>query len=336
MIVRALVTRAGWAIDDSDYALTERNGREALAIARELGDQELIGRSLGVIGNAMWRTGRLDEARAHYDEGLKIFIALRDPQQQTQFYNNLGVLADSVPDPRAAAENYEKAAALADRANDRYLAATVLGNLAGVYATKGDLPRAERATRRQVALTREIGDTASEVYGLGNLGLYLWAQGKEAEAVQVTRDGAELAAKLGNRRVEAVLLSNLAVAETKLGDLVAARAHGAAALQKVEGLNDSEVERDVHLALAYTQIRDGRLAEAARSIERAEAWRVSARCLLMRARLAYARGDYPRAYDLIRESKEKEEVWLIQNEQMYRAFEESARTGRAASIEFEG
>jgi len=336
MVARGLITRARWAIDDSDYAVTEQSGREALAIARALGDQDLVGRALGAIGNAMWRTGRLDEARAHYDEGLKIFVALRNPQQQAQFYNNLGVLADSVPDPRAAAENYEKAAAVADRINDRYIAATVLGNLAGVYAQKGDLSRAERTMRRQVALTREIGDTASEVYGLGNLGLYLWAQGKEAEAVQATRDGAALAAKLGNRRVETVLLSNLAVAETKLGNLAAARAHSAAALQKGAGLNDPEVERDVQLGLAYTQIRDGRLSEAARSIQRAETWKVNARCLLMRARLAYAHGEYARAFELIRKSKETEEVWLVQNEQMYRAFEESARTGRPATVKFEG
>ncbi len=323
-------------MDDGDYAVGERSGREPLAIARTLGDQDLVGRAHASIGTSYWRMGRLDDARAQFEEGLKIFVALRDPRQQAQLYNNLGVLEDSVPDFRAAAANYEKAAAMADRINDRYLGATVIGNLAGVYAGNGDLARAETLTRRQIALTREISDTASEVYGLGNLGIYLWAQGKESEAVQITREGAAPAAKLGHRRVETVLLSNLAVAETKLGDLAAARTHGAAALEKVAGLNDPEVERDVHLALAYTRIREGRLAEAERAIERSEEWRVNARCLLMRGRLAYARGDYPRALELIRRAKGMEEVWLIQNEQMSRAFEESARTGRPASANFEG
>ena len=336
MVARALITRSRWAVDDGDYTVGERSGREALAIARALGDQDLVGRAHASIGTAFWRMGRLDDARAQFEESLKIFVALRDPQQQAQIYNNLGVLEDSVPDFRAAAANYEKAASLADRVNDRYLSATVIGNLAGVYAGNGDLARAEALTRRQIALTREISDTASEVYGLGNLGLYLWAQGKEPEAVQVTRDGAALAAKLGNRRVETVLLANLAVAETKLGDLAAARIHGAAALEKMSGLNDPEVERDVHLALAYTRIREGRLADAERSIDRSEEWRINARCVLMRGRLAYARGDYPRALELIRRAKGMEEVWLIQNEQMHRAFEESARTGRPASVRFEG
>ncbi|MGZ5446461.1 MAG: serine/threonine-protein kinase [Thermoanaerobaculia bacterium] len=336
MVARALITRSRWAVDDGGYAVAERSGHEALAIARALGDQDLVGRAHASIGTSFWRMGRLDDARAQFEEGLKIFVALRDPQQQAQLHNNLGVLEDSVPDFRAAAANYEKAVALADRINDRYLGATVIGNLAGVYAGNGDLARAETLTRRQIALTREISDTASEVYGLGNLGLYLWAQGKEAEAVQITREGAALAAKLGNRRVETVLLANLAVAETKLGDLAAARTHGAAALEKVAGLNDPEVERDVHLALAYTRIRGGRLADAERAIARSEAWRINARCVLMRGRLAYARGEYPRALELIRRAKGMEEVWLIQNEQMVRAFEESARTGRPASVKFEG
>jgi Flp pilus assembly protein TadD len=245
------------------------------------------------------RLGRLDEARPHLEEGLRIFVALRDLPQQGKFHNNSACSRTPCPIPRRRA--FEQASAIADRTNDRYLAATVVGNLGGVYAANGDLARAEALTRRQVALTREIGDASSEVYGLGNLGLYLWAQGKEAEAVQATREGAALAAKLGNVRVETVLLSNLGTAETKLGDLAAARAHAAAALAKMKDLHDPEVERDVYLGLAYTQIREGNLADAARSIERAERWRPNARCLLYRAPL-YARGEYAKAFDLARAS----------------------------------
>ena len=335
MVAQALITRAGWAVQDGDYADGERRARQALAIARALGNQYLAGRAHGGIGTSLWRSGRLDEARVQFEEGLKIFVALRDLHQQAKFHNNLGVLADSVPDFAAAASHFEQATKIADRTNDRFLNATVVGNLAGVYAANGDLARAETMTRRQVALTREIGDTSSEVYGLTNLGLYLWAQGKETEAVQVTREGATLAAKTENPRVETVLLSNLGTAETKLGDLAAARAHAEAALEKMKELRDPEVERDVYLGLAYTQIREGKLAEAARSIDRAEAWRSNARCLLLRARLAYARGDYAKAFDLVKRSKAAEDVWLIQNEQMYRAFEESARTGRPATVKFE-
>jgi hypothetical protein len=77
-----------------------------------------------------------------------------------------------------------------------------------------------------------------------------------------------------------------------LGVLEAARAHNAAAQEKLSTMEDPEVARDVHLALAYTAIRGGAFGEAERGLDRAEAWRVSDRCHLYRARLAYARGDF--------------------------------------------
>jgi tetratricopeptide (TPR) repeat protein len=159
--------------------------------------------------------------------------------------------------------------------------------------------------------------------------------GKEQEAVAVTRDAAVVAAKVGNPRVETVILSNLGTAETKLGHLDAARAHNAAAQQKMATFEDPEVARDVHLAAAYTAIRSGQYAEAEQELDRAEMWRVSDRCHLYRARLAYARGDYARAWELVKKARAAAPVWLIQSEQMYRAFGESARTGKPATIQFE-
>jgi tetratricopeptide (TPR) repeat protein len=332
---RILLTRTRWNIDDGHYAEAEASAKSAMAIGTALNDREIIGRALGSLGHAAWRMGRLDEARSDFDRGLRIFVELRDAQQQAMFYNNLGVLADSIPDPVAAEINYTKASALADRMNDRYLNATIIGNLAGVYAAKGDFAKAEQVTRKQVALTREIGDTASEIFGLVNLGLYLWAQGKETEAVTITRDALAVARRVGNRRVETHILSNLGIAETKLGDLDAARDHIAASLTAMTNLNDPEIERDVRLAQAYHAIREGRLADAERALDQADAWRVSARGVMYRARLAYARGDYARALALITKAKSMNEPWLVQDEQMMRALAESARTGRPAVVPFE-
>ena len=335
LVARALITQSRLSLDNGDYKRAETSGREALQIALALDDRELVGRAFGSLGRTMWRQGRLEEAQSYFQQGLRIFVQLHDAREQAQFHNNLGIVADSLPDAATAEKHFLQASALADRMNDRYMNATILGNLAGVYAGRGNFARAEELNRRQVALTREIGDASSEIVALVNLGLYLWAQGKEREAVEVTREGAVVAAKVGNPRVESVILANLGVAETKLGNLDAARAHNAAALAKMKGLDDPEVARDVYLTLAYTAIRGNQLAEAEQWLDRAESWRISDRCHLYRARLAYARGDYARAWSLVQKAKSVADVWLIQSEQMYRAFEESARTGRPATITFE-
>jgi hypothetical protein len=56
---------------------------------------------------------------------------------------------------------------------------------------------------------------------------------------------------------------------------------------------------------------------------------------MMRARLAYAKHDYARASQLIHKAKSMGEVWLVQYEQMLRAFDESARSGRETTSPFE-
>jgi Flp pilus assembly protein TadD len=171
-------------------------------------------------------------------------------------------------------------------------------------------------TRRQLAMARELGDKDTEITALVNLGLWLWAQGKEAEAVQFTEQAADAVARAGNPRVETVLHANLAFAHAKLGNAEASRKHGDIASAKMQTFADPEVDRDVQLGLAYARIRAGRLDEAERTLDRAERWQRSDRTEMMRARLAYARGDYARAFERITKSKTMGGPWLLQNEQM--------------------
>ena len=335
LVARILIRRAGWHIDAGDKAAAGRDANEALATGRAINNREIAGGALNQLGYAAWRLGDLDRGKALFGEALQHYISVRDPAAQARVYNNIGLIDESAGRYDDARKMYERSLEITDRMNDRSQAAIVIGNLANIFATKGDLARAEQMTRRQAALTREIGDAGSEIFALVNLGLFLWAQGKEQEAVKITEEASVVAARVGNPRVESVILSNLATAQTKLGDLDAAQRYNAAAFAKLGTIKDPEIERDLHLANAYTLIRLGRLAEAQREIARAETWQINGRCLLLRARLAYAQRDYKRAFETIRRSKEISDVWLIQYEQMYRAFEESARTGREAASKFE-
>ena len=335
MLARGLIARADWAIRDGDAVRAERAGAEAYGSARALNDRELMAHALSVLGYISWRTGNLARAKTQFEQSLRIFTDLRNASEEAELHDRLGVLADSAAHFAEARQHYETALAIADRIGDKAIASTVIGNLANAEGSAGRFARAEELTRRQAALTRETGDTGTEIFALVNLGLWLWAQGKEAEAVKVTQDASVVAAKVGNARVETVILSNLATATTKLGDLAAAHRYNDAAVRRSASLDDPEVERDVQLALAYTFIREGKLDEAEKALDRAERWQLNARVLILRARLAYARGDYARAFDLIARAKARNETWLIQNEQMYRAFAESAKTGKPSTIAFE-
>ena len=336
MLIKAQLALASWNVEWGNYDLAQRGAGEALRVAQKLGDRQQLGAVQTMLGEVALRRGDLPRAKSLFESALATFTASGNQHRQADLYNSLGLIAHSAGDEETARKRFGDALAIADRLNDRLIGATVIGNYALVEGDRGNFPRAIELTRRQIALTREIGDHTSEIFGLANLGLWLWATGREEEAIRATEDALRRTQTIGNPRVEAILLSNLATASAKRGDLPAARKWTDLALARNRGLNDPEVERDVYLGLAYTLIREGRLREAADALTRAEQWQPNGRTMLMRGRLAYALGAYGEAFARIKAAKAQNEAWLMQNEQMYRAFEESARTGRAAGVVFEG
>jgi len=153
-----------------------------------------------------------------------------------------------------------------------------------------------------------------------------------APLVQQARAGA---AEFGARQLEAMLLSNLAQARTRLGDLAGAQHDADAALALSKVMQSPELMPDVLLGAAYPAVRARHFAEAARLIDQADAIRKSARGALFRARLLYEQRKYREAYAEISRGKAMGEAWYPQYDLMLRAFEESARTGKPSTVAFE-
>ena len=336
MVATALIARARWRLDAGDYAGSERDAADALAAATAAGNLRLRANAQNSLAAVALRQNQLDRATALFEETLRTYVALRSPRDEAKIDNNLGVVEQSRHHLAAARNRYLAGLTITERIDDRLLTTTLLGNLANVYGEENDFARAEAMTRRQLALARALGDKPTEVLALVNLGLHTWSQGRDDEGIRWTNEALAAARKLGARPVEALLLSNLATAKARLGDVAAAVRDGDAAMETIRGVNDPEMTADVFLGRAYALIRAGRLAEAQRLIDDAERTApTNARCKVIRARLAYARGEYRAAYELIVAAKNMNQLWPLPYEQMLRAFTESSRSGRPSSIQFE-
>jgi predicted ATPase/class 3 adenylate cyclase len=126
----ALRAAASLASQQSDLAVADSLGYEALALFRELGDERGVGWTLHVLGwNAMAR-GDYAEARRLYEEA-----------------------ADAHSDP-----------------GDEQLQRRALMSLANVETVDGDYARAVSLLRAVVASTRREGSTLELALALGNLG----------------------------------------------------------------------------------------------------------------------------------------------------------------------
>jgi serine/threonine protein kinase len=333
----ALVTLAGFRNTRSEYSAAEQAGDEALRIAIAIRDEDLNMSAQNVLGEAYWRTNRLQRAEEAFRLAYRMAVAQRELRAQAVLLNNIGLVEEAQQRDGEAEASYERALRLADRINHQELIATILGNFATIYVKTGRAADAERVVRRQLTLARELGNGAAELSGLVNLAILLYSRGEEVEAIELTAQAADVAKRLNIPRIEALARSNIATALTKRGDLAAAKKANEAALALLPRVgDDADSIADLQLGNAYWLIRSGRVDEAERVIAETErTWRVGARGLRYRARAAYERGDYTRAAVIMNRAHALGEQWLAQDEMMREAILESARTGKPSTVAFE-
>ena len=338
MRAAALIRLASFQNGRSDFAGGERAAGEALRIGVALRDAKLVMGARNALGAVAWRTNRVARAEEMFRAALAAAVSLRDLRGQATSTNNLALAVEAGGNADAAAEAlFGQALKLADRVNDRELAARVLGNLTSIYVESGRSAQAEPYVRRQIAIAREVGDSTSEILGCFNLAILLYSRGVEEEAIGLAARAAEVAARANQPRFEAMARSSVATARTKRGELAAAGKADAAAIALLPRLGaDVESANDIHLGHAYWLTRMKRLTEAERVIAQSERdFRVNSRSLRMRARIAYERGDYRAAGALVERAHALGEQWLRQDEMMREAFLQSAKTGKPSTIPFE-
>jgi DNA-binding CsgD family transcriptional regulator/tetratricopeptide (TPR) repeat protein len=156
-----------------DYARAGDYRREALAVARVVGDGSLVARSLNRIGN--WHVN-LDEARAglpHHEEALTIFERLGDDGGVAETVDLIGMAHHVAGDQRAAAIHLERSIALFTKRDDRRGLANALALIAlcgPSFHVSSTTPFAtvagedELRALRSVRLAREIGWRAGEAF----------------------------------------------------------------------------------------------------------------------------------------------------------------------------
>jgi tetratricopeptide (TPR) repeat protein len=197
---RALTDRAVSALraGRTDEAL--RTIADAVALARSVGDAEILATARGRQATILTYAGDLDEATSALDEAGKLV-----PDNATGLRTLLAVwraqLAGARGDLAQRRRAYEEAVRGYDQAGDARRAAAAETNLADVYNRVGAYGEAERALRDAVEKCRRVGNRIFEGYALANLGYALTMQRRPDEALSVLRDALALAEQIGETRL---------------------------------------------------------------------------------------------------------------------------------------
>jgi DNA-binding CsgD family transcriptional regulator len=181
--------------------------RDALTVARAIGDDALVARSLNRVGN--WHIN-LDEPQAglpHHEEALAIFERLGDRRGVSETVDLVAMAHHIGGDQHAATKSFDRSVALFSAADDRRGLANALGLLAlcgGSFHVAANTPFTSAAVPDELRalqshrLAREIGWRAGESFVRYCVGDALGWRGEYARALPMAREALEIAQQLGH------------------------------------------------------------------------------------------------------------------------------------------
>jgi len=263
-------------------------------------------------GRALWRMGKLEEARLHLEQALALAGQHGDHAGEATALHLLGTVIHFLGKHRAGRDHLERALKIRRDVGDRPGAAISLTNLVGIYYGLGNLGRAKASSEQALEIHRAIGDRRGEAHALtnlasihlnlgnlraaregserahalyravgdrggealvaGNLGLILSALGKSEDARRYCQEALAIGREIGDRRGEGYSLTYLAMALESAGDLEGAAATYEQALQLRREIDHDAAAMDDVAGLARVALEQGRLSDAVGYVEETLAW----------------------------------------------------------------
>lgn len=183
--------------------------RQAIELARSVGDSSIEAQAHVNIGSAYSRQQAYEQARKHLERAVNLARHAGLPHVEAEALRSIGNITRRRGDPQMAQQYYQQARDIYHTLGDRYHEADMVGLLGIVLAYLGDYAGAQSNFEYQLKVWGEIGDHVHRGSALMNLGETCRAQGNYEDALRYLQQGLEDYERLGDRRRSASTLNNL-------------------------------------------------------------------------------------------------------------------------------
>lgn len=270
---------AAWSVFDIQGPLSIAAELAPRVVAMPGLSQQARARSLAIQAWVHWRTGRMDEAAAGFEQALQLHgpmaagadagdaeparaQARASRRAAGQILNSLGLLFQERGEHGRARQLWERALDAARDLEDHGLQASVLGNCGLSCWKLGQLPQAREFWEAAVAIHRQVGDVLREGVNLGNLAMLLDERSQVDEALVLYEQALQLHRAVGNRRFEAIVFGNLGCLHATQHRFAQAHENFTAALALFREVGDRRGEGVVLGNLGSLDHDQGRTAQA--------------------------------------------------------------------------
>src|SRR6202521_4462290 len=252
--VRALTMAARLAWRQADLAASRELSDAAVAMARKVGDSELIARALNGAGIAHEQTGQVALAVQLYDDALSLLSDSTNRRLAADVSNSRGLLAIEQGEPARAVEILSSSVAFATSQGGRPLLAVYIDTLANAQLDLGDIDAAAASWTESLSIFRVVNDWFGIIWAMGGLSLVAAARKEDERALRLAAAADRLSRQysLGAWRFR---IDQLDAACEQARNRLGAKCRGEAAWKHGEAMTTGE-------ALDYALHPDRPVAEA--------------------------------------------------------------------------
>lgn len=183
---------------------------EELAIAREVNERNLEAWALNLMGVMTAHHEDYAGAIPFFEEALTIFESLDDTYHVAGMNNNLCYQYRKLGRWETALAYGEKALELYGQLGRKGGQSLACGNLGEIYLGMGDLVKAGEYLQRSYDVVDHPDSAYMQMLALTYLGPYLHRVGQDLKAIRYLREGLKTAEEVGNKKIQADFLLELA------------------------------------------------------------------------------------------------------------------------------
>ncbi len=183
--------------------------QQALAISREVGDHKGENIALYNIGAVYESQGQYPQALDYYQQSLAINREVGDRKGEGIALNNIGEIHRSQGQYPQALDYYQQSLAISREVGDHKGEGVILNNIGKIYQSQGQYPQALESFQQALAINREVGDRKGEGATLNNIGAIYQSQGQYPQALDYYQQSLAILRAVGDRRGEGTILNNI-------------------------------------------------------------------------------------------------------------------------------
>jgi len=173
------------AMRQADHTSARRLADSSVAVARQVGDAELIAHTLRGAGVVYHSVGDLDVAARMYEEALSRLKGSHDLRLAIEVKNQLGVLATERGKYQEGLAILMDCVAFGRSESDEPSTARFLESLANAQFGLGDVDAAAASWKESLATFRGLNDAFGIIWCIGGLALVAAARGDDERALRL-------------------------------------------------------------------------------------------------------------------------------------------------------